>query len=69
MRCPICEAAKMMVVETRCTADEVYRRRKCSDPECSAVIYTVERECEHENLIRAYMRDLQKKAKRGGHND
>ena len=74
MICPICMEAKILVDQTFERGGVIYRRRKCSDPDCGAIIYTEEREAvtpEDEERIKKqiqshyYEYDL-KRAMRGG---
>ena len=48
MLCPICQKSKNTVSNCCEVNGVIYRKRKCLDPECAAVIYTAEVEASGE---------------------
>jgi hypothetical protein len=53
MICPICEAWETQTTNTVELGFAVYRRRRCKDPECQAVVFSKELECSEAEYIAA----------------
>ena len=52
MLCPICQKSKNTVSNCCEVNGVIYRKRKCLDPDCAAVIYTAEIEASDEAEVK-----------------
>jgi hypothetical protein len=61
MICPICEDSETQVTNTVDLGFERFRRLRCKDPECQAVVFTKELECSEEEYLAARVKKMQKR--------